>query len=88
MTIETVMKAREEMLQRLYLFALEHGSTPMPAGEFPAKIDDNIRAFNVYYLREGGYITEEAPASGEGPGYRITADGIRLFEELYGKYNI
>lgn len=88
MTIESVMKAREEMLQSLYLFALEHGPTPMPAEEFPDKVDDNIRAFNVYYLKEGGYITEEAPASGEGTGYRITGDGIRLFEELYGKYNI
>ncbi|MFO8133492.1 MAG: hypothetical protein R6U10_06155 [Thermoplasmatota archaeon] len=87
-TIETVVKAREEMLQRLYMYALEHGATPMPAGEFPEKIDDNVRAFNIYYLREGGYIAEEPVSPGGEPGYRVTAQGIRLFEELYGKYNI
>ena len=86
LTIENVMKAREEMLQRLYMFAIEHGATPMPADQFPDKIDGNIRTFNLYYLREGGYIVEET--SGGGAGYRITASGIRLFEELYGKYNI
>ncbi len=85
--VETVVKAREEMLKRLYMYALEHGAAPMPAGEFPEKIDDDIRTFNLYYLQEGGYISEE-PAAGGTPGYRITAQGIRLFEELYGKYNI
>ncbi len=88
MVVETVMKAREEMLQCLYMFALEHGATPMPVDALPNKIDDNIRAFNLFYLQEDGYIIRETPASGDGPGYRLTAKGIRLYEELYGKYNL
>ncbi len=86
MSIENVLKTREEMLQRLYMYARENDAAPMPAGEFPDKIDDRVRVFNLYFLHEGGYVREEAAASGK--QYRITAAGIQLYEELYGRYNI